>query len=143
MSDEWETLAMRDGLPQIPSEWWDEKGIHIVGRCEGPIRNVANRGTSVQRGSGEATIFPVPVQTQFVMVVEDGTLRMEAFDPERHGGWDDIPLMETSPPELLEQLFGDSGTEEISEGQQFSGVRKSFASREHWPARHHPKPRRG
>lgn len=132
------TLVMQDGWPPVDPELWDEPGMHIVGMCTGPMRNIAERGATIALPHAGETIFPAPVQTQFVLVLEDGALRMEAYNPDRHGKIDDIPKMKTPPPILQEQLFGDSGTEEVSEGQQFGNERRKGASRKHWPPRFCP-----
>ena len=130
---------MQSDWPQIPPEWWDESGAHIIGLCTGPVRESRHHGHRVQRGTGgDDVIFPVPRQTQFVLVFEDGVLYAEEFDPGRHGEIGDIPRMETSPPGLLEQLYGEGGTEEIGIGQQFNCVRKTGCSRTHWPVTRHP-----
>ncbi|MBI5449109.1 hypothetical protein HY948_02215 [Candidatus Gottesmanbacteria bacterium] len=131
------TQNMLDGIPQIPVEWWDEPGMHIVGRCEGPTRDVASHGATVIHGHTEV-IFSATVQTQFVLIVEDGIPRIEAYKSESHGTWQDIPVMEISPAQLQEQLEQFGGDEEVSTGQQFSNVRKDGASRKHWPPNHHP-----
>lgn len=136
------TLVMEDGFPQVTKNLWGEPGMHIVGMCTGPMRNVAERGATIALPHAGETIFPAPVQTQFVLVLEDGAIRMEEYDPERHGKIDDVPKMEAPPEVLLEQLYGDSGTKEISEGQQFSNERKKGASQKHWRADYHPPVRR-
>ena len=134
---------MWDGWPQIAFDLWDKPGIHIVGLCTGPIRDVGSRGAEVEQGvGGEHTIFPRPVQTQYVMVLKDGVPRMEVYDRTQHGPIGDIRLMETTPPELLEQLYGDGGTQKIPQGQTFANTRKGGASHTRWGPRHHPKPRR-
>lgn len=136
------TLVMQDGLPPVAEEFWDKPGAQIRGRSVGKIRNVADKGVTIERPIGDTTVFPAPVQTQFVLVLEDGAIRMEEYDPERHGKIDDVPKMEVPPEVLLEQLYGDSGTKEISEGQQFSNERKKGASQKHWRADYHPPVRR-
>ena len=132
---------MQSELPQVPLDEWDEPITEILGRAEGKIRNIGS--VEVKNGSGEEVIFKRPVQTQFVRVkLEDGSERMEKYDPKRHGEWDAIPDTGLTPKELLEQLTG-FGEDQIDQGQQFQNERKKKggASRGHWPVRHHPKPR--
>lgn len=132
------TLVMQDGWPQISKELWGEQGMHVIGLCTGSIRNVAERGATISLPHAGETVFPASVQTQLALVLEDGMLRMEVYDPDRHGKIDDIPKMETTPAELEDQLFGNSGDREVSEGQQFGNERRKGASRKHWRANYHP-----
>lgn len=60
---DWTTQEMRDGWPQIPPEWWNEPGTHIVGLCVGSVGDSAVHGTRV-RHAGETIIFLRPEQTQ-------------------------------------------------------------------------------
>lgn len=144
MGDEdknWTDQEMRNGWLQIPPELWDQPGTHIVGLCVGPTRESQVHGVAVHRGvSEDTTIFSRPERTEFVLVLKDGNLSMQAYDPKIHGELQVIPLMETPPAALLEQLYGDSGTQERSEGQQFNDERKKGASRGHRESNHHPKP---
>ena len=136
------TLEMQDGWPQIDPKLWDEPGAHVIGLCTGPMRDVAKRGATIALPHAGETVFPAPVATQFVLILEDGVLQTEKYDPDRHGPIDDIAKMEVTPPELQEQLFGHSGDREVSEGQQFRNVRKAGASRKHWPPGYQPPVRR-
>ncbi len=136
------TLEMEDGWPPVDPKLRDEPGAQIRGRSVGRIRNVAKKGATIELPDGDVVEFPAPVQPQVVVKVENGVLLAERYDLKLHREAMDIPLMETTPVELQEQLFGDSGTQEVSEGQQFSNVRKAGASRKHWLPRHHPPVRR-
>jgi hypothetical protein len=91
---------------------------------------------------GTGIVFSSPEQTQFVRVqMPDGTERMEAYDPQKHGEWNAISDTGLTPAQLLEQLLG-FGTEVRDQGQQFQNMRKAHggASRGHWEVDHHPKP---
>ena len=85
------------------------------------------------------------MQTRFVLVLDGATneLRIVRYDPEKHGYWPDLPDVNESPPQLLEQVTG-FGEGIIPIGQQFQSERKAHggASRKYAPVRHNPKPRK-
>lgn len=133
---------MQSGFPQVPETQWDQPPVLVLGRISGRIRNTST--PPLYKGSGEATVFPQPKRAEFIRIqLADGTEHIERYDPKRHGILTDIPSIGLLPQELLEQLTG-FGVEIIDQGQQFTRERKKKggASRKHWPARHHPKPRK-
>ncbi|MEK7543901.1 MAG: hypothetical protein AAB557_03470 [Patescibacteria group bacterium] len=138
---DWQTTEMKRGWPQVDPEHRDQAGLQISGTSVGNIRESVVHGVPVDKGVlGSREIFRRPEETEFVMVIEHGDERMERYDPARHGPLQDIPRMETSPSELLNQLQQADDREEIPASQQFSNVRKRGASRTLWHPGDHPKP---
>lgn len=136
------TLDMLDGLPPVDPELWDEQGAQIRGMSVGKIRNVAGKGVTIERSIGDITEFPAPVQPQVVVKVENGVLLTEGYDLTIHREAMDIPEMETTPVELENQLYGESGDRLEPEGRQLSNVRKKGIGRIKWRADYHPPVRR-
>lgn len=136
------TLVMQDGLPPVAEEFWDKPGAQIRGLSVGKIRNVADKGATFERPIGDTTVFPAPVQPQLVVKLEDGVLLTEAYDLTIHREAMDIPEMETTPAELENQLYGESGDRLVPEGRQLSNVRKKGIGRIKWRADYHPPVRR-
>ena len=136
------TLDMLDGLPPVDPEFWDKQGAQIRGISLGNLRNVAGRGATITTSDGLITEFPAPVQPQIVVKVENGVLLTERYDLKLHREAMDIPPMETTPVELEDQLFGDSGDRLVTEGQQLRNVRRKGTTRKKWPADYHPPVRR-
>jgi hypothetical protein len=128
--------VMASEWSQVLPEQLDVPVSMVVGRCEGDLRNVELYELSSV--SGRVVGVCIPMVTQFVRVVlGDGTEAMEAYDPDRHGLWDDIPDIGLSPSELLEQLWG-FGDTQVEQGWQFQLARKGGASRVYCPTGHHP-----
>lgn len=87
---------------------------------------------------GEKITVPAPVQTQIVVLFEQGVLGTDPYDLAIHGEMMDIPLMEISPPELEEQFSGESGTKEVPLGQVMRNTRREGTSNKKWPPKHYP-----
>lgn len=132
------TLDMLDGWPQVAPELWDKEGALKRGISEGDIRNVKKRGATVETPNGEKIIVPAPVQTQIVVYLEQGEIETDPYNLKIHGELMDIPLMQTTPAELEEQLFADGGDRMVTGGQQLSNKRKEGVSRKNWPAGYQP-----
>ena len=131
-------LIFLDGWPQLPKDQWYGPIRWIVGRCEGPIRNLED--ISFTPTDAEVQ-FGRPESTHFVRcTLEDGQDIMMRYDPTLHGPWENIPDTGLTPTMLLEQLYG-FGDSEVDEGNQFQRVRKTpgGASNKHWSPRWHPK----
>lgn len=158
-----EAILAQDHPQTLQPEFWDEVGFQIVGRIEGDIREV---GGSILQKSETQIEFSRPVQTQFVQVINDqGETRIQRFDPQLHGAWQDIhpigwiekdvavalgiplhliPNKGMSPQVLLNHLEGFAIDETQTQAEQFQKERKKArgASRTKWETTRHPVPKK-
>lgn len=136
------THDMQDGWPQVDPELWDEEGALKRGISVGGIRNVAKKGATIALASGKETVFPAPMQSQIVVDLEQGVLGTDPYNLNVHGEVMDIPLIQTTPAELEEQLFADGGDRMVTEGQKLRNLRKEGTSHKKWLVGYQPPIRR-
>ncbi len=127
---------MQSDLPQVPEEQIDDYPTVVIGRIEGRLRHVA--AAHISKGIGGETVrLNKPVTTQFVLVsLPDGTCRVERYQQQKHGVWEDIPDTGLTPSGIFQQLLG--GETQVPNVQQLQNERKKRggASRKRWQPTH-------